>query len=173
MLDTDLFAARFNTQLKQFVSWKPDPGAWFYNAFPRPWSDLVLYVFPPFSLMGEVLAKIQENQVQKAIVIAPFWSTSHWYPTLLSTLFMRPRLLPRRPGLLIVNPIEIHSLKDSLIPAAWPVSSNNSLTQAFLNAQPTLSSTLGVQEHKNSTVPRGNNTVAGVVRNKSIPFEQL
>ena len=173
MPDTDLFATRFNTQLKQFVSWKPDPDAWFYNAFSRPWSGLVPYVFPPFSLLGRILTTIQEAQVQKAIVIALFWSTSHWYSTLLSTLFIRPRLLPRRPDLLMLNRIELHHRKDSIILAAWSVPGNNFLTQAFINSQPTLSSTLGAQEHKSSTVLRANNTVVGVVRNKSTPFEQL
>ena len=72
MPDIDFFATRFNTQFKQFVSWKPDPGVRFYNAFSRPWSDLVLCVLLPFSLTGKVLTKIQEDQVQKAIVIALF-----------------------------------------------------------------------------------------------------
>lgn len=126
MPDTNFFVTRFDTQLKQFVSWKTDPDAWFYNAFSRPWSDLVPYVFPPFSLISKVLAKIQKDRVQKAIVIAPLWSSSHWYPTLLLTLFMRPRLLPRRPDLLMLNRIELHPVKDSLILAAWPVSGNNS-----------------------------------------------
>ena len=36
MPDVDLFASRLNTQLQRFVSWKPDPDAWFDNAFSEP-----------------------------------------------------------------------------------------------------------------------------------------
>jgi hypothetical protein len=33
MPGVDLFALRLITILDRFVSWKPDPDAWFYNAF--------------------------------------------------------------------------------------------------------------------------------------------
>ena len=65
MPDTDLFATRFNTELKQFVSWKPDPDGWFYNAFSRSWSDLVPYVFPPFSLIGRCSRRFRRTKCKR------------------------------------------------------------------------------------------------------------
>jgi hypothetical protein len=59
MPDVDLFASRLNTQLVRFVSWKLDPDAWFYNAFSQPWKGFIPYIFPPFSLLGKVLQKVQ------------------------------------------------------------------------------------------------------------------
>ena len=50
----DLFASRLNTQLEKYVSWKPDPGALFVDAFARPWNSFFIYAFPPFSLLTVV-----------------------------------------------------------------------------------------------------------------------
>jgi hypothetical protein len=104
MPDVDLFASRLKTQLVRFVFWKPDPDAWFYNAFSQPWKGFIPYIFPPFSFLGKVLQKIQYDRVPKALVIAPCWPTSAWYPTLLSLLFDRHAiLLPQKPDLLTLN----------------------------------------------------------------------
>ena len=96
MLDIDLFALRVNAQLPRFVSWKPDPDACLFNAFSVSWEKFIPYIFPPFSLLGKVLTKIQQNKVFKAIVIAPCWATCPWYPTLLSMLIQTPISLPRQ-----------------------------------------------------------------------------
>lgn len=116
--NVDLFASRLNTQLDRFVSWKPDPDAWFYNAFSRPWLVFIPYIFPPFSLLGKVLQKIQDDQVPKAIVIAPCWPTSAWYPTLLSLLFDNPIRLPQKPDLLTLNKTQLHPLRNQIFLAA-------------------------------------------------------
>jgi hypothetical protein len=73
------------------VSWKPDPDAWFYNAFFQPWLGFTPNIFSLFSLYGKVLLKIQCDRVPKAMMIAPCWPTgSAWYPTLLFLLFDHP-----------------------------------------------------------------------------------
>ena len=59
--EVDLFASRLNCQLALFVSWKPEPGAWAVNAFSLCWTALKFYAFPPFIILGRVLAKIQQD----------------------------------------------------------------------------------------------------------------
>ena len=59
----DLFADRTNFQLPVYVSWKPDPQAVHTDAFAIKWhSRGLLYLFPPFSLIGKCLAKIQAEK---------------------------------------------------------------------------------------------------------------
>ena len=60
---------------------KPEPGAWEINAFP------------PFSNLGRVLAKVQQDG---AILVTPSWSTQPRLPQLLEIVIEHPRLL--KPG---------------------------------------------------------------------------
>ena len=59
------------------VSWKPDPGAIATDALSQPWTDLKGYEFPPFSLIGRCLSKIQHKKVPELILIAPVWPESN------------------------------------------------------------------------------------------------
>ncbi len=58
----DLFASRLNTQLEKYVSWKPDPGCYFVDAFSVTWYDSYVYVFPPFILLGKVVQKLRRDK---------------------------------------------------------------------------------------------------------------
>ena len=71
------------------------------------------YIFPPFSLLGKVLHKIQHDRVPKAPVIAPCWPTAIWCPTLLSLLFCSPIILPQKPDLLTLNATQLHPLRQN------------------------------------------------------------
>ena len=46
--DIDLFASRLNTQLANYVSWKPGPQAKFVDAFTVVWSDMFFLHFLHF-----------------------------------------------------------------------------------------------------------------------------
>ena len=46
--DIDLFASRINNQLSPYISWQPDPGASFIDAFSVSWETYHFYAFPPF-----------------------------------------------------------------------------------------------------------------------------
>ena len=46
--EIDLLAARLNTQLPKFVSWKPDPTSCLVDAFTITWDSLYFYAFLPF-----------------------------------------------------------------------------------------------------------------------------
>ena len=54
----DLFASRINYQIDRCISWKPDPKAQATDAFSIHWNTKFYYIFPPFSLLGKVTAKI-------------------------------------------------------------------------------------------------------------------
>ena len=55
-LSIGLFATSYNAKLPLYCSPVPDPQAVFENAFRHPWDNLDLYVFPPFPLVGRVVA---------------------------------------------------------------------------------------------------------------------
>ena len=66
----DCFATRISTQLDRYVSYKPDPYAFLIDAFTVNWQLYNCYLFPPFSIMGRVLRKIQIDQAE-VILVAP------------------------------------------------------------------------------------------------------
>ena len=81
-LTLDLFASRINHQIDGYISWKPDPKALAIDAFTTKWNTEFCYIFPHFSLLEKVTAKIYRDNT-KAIVVIPKWPTQHWYPSLL------------------------------------------------------------------------------------------
>ena len=54
----DLFASRLNTQLPEFLSYRPDPESKTVNVFTQSWTDLKFYAFPPFLCLPRVVQKI-------------------------------------------------------------------------------------------------------------------
>ena len=60
--DIDLFAARHNRQLPRYFSFKPDPEAEAVDALAQNWSNLKLYAFPPFILIGRCLRKLDQRK---------------------------------------------------------------------------------------------------------------
>ena len=98
--DIDMFASRLNHQLPTYVSWKPDPGAAFVDAFSVPWDYKGhIYLFPPFCLVSRVLSKLHNEQCE-GFLIAPLWPTQPWFPHLLHLLIDCPFLLPRTTSVL-------------------------------------------------------------------------
>lgn len=93
--DVDLFASRANAQFHNFFSYKADPEAVAIDAFSVSWASFRLYAFPPFSVLLQVLAKIQREKAT-GIVVVPDWKTQVWWPLLLRLLKAEPWRLPRR-----------------------------------------------------------------------------
>ena len=54
----DLFATSLNAKLPLYCSLVRDPQAVFEDAFRHPWDDLDLYAFPPFLLIGRMIARV-------------------------------------------------------------------------------------------------------------------
>ena len=87
--EIDLFASRLNFKVKQYYSWKPDPFSTGVDAFTANWGEYFSYIFPPFSLVGKILQKLEEDQAT-AMVIVPMWTTQSWFGKLIRMLIDCP-----------------------------------------------------------------------------------
>ncbi|CAB4004433.1 Hypothetical predicted protein, partial [Paramuricea clavata] len=65
--EIDLFATRVNKQFPKYVAYRPDPNACAIDAFTLSWANLKFYAFPPFSVIGAMLAKIQKEGGQEYV----------------------------------------------------------------------------------------------------------
>ena len=115
MVEVDLFASRLNKKLKNYMSWKPDPGALHVDAFKVSWSDFKCYGFAPFSLIDGVLQKLLADKVE-GIFILPHWPTQPWFPQAIKVCVSCPVRLPRAIDLLTLPyaPGRIHPLYPNL-----------------------------------------------------------
>ena len=77
--EIDLFASRLNSKCDKYGSYKTNAGAYHVNAFSLCWLNLISYIFPPFSIVGRVLAKLAQYQVT-ALVLVPCLQTQLWFP---------------------------------------------------------------------------------------------
>lgn len=172
--DIDLFASRLNCQLDNFVSWSFDPKASFTDAFSISWSNFKPYIFPPFSLIGRIVNKIIQDNVEKAILVVPFWPTQNWFPLILSHLISLPVRLPRHDDLVVMpHTGQLHPLLKRLNLTVCIVSGRHSSVKDFqLNLQ-TSSSIHGDRLPLDSMNMRGGSSCFGVVGTTSIPFVQL
>jgi predicted lactoylglutathione lyase len=96
-LQVDLFASSVNKKLEKYVSWGPDMEALANNAFSFDWStlDYNIYAFPPFSLIDRILEKISKEKLKNGmLLIAPYWPTQAWFPSLLRLAKCPPLRLP-------------------------------------------------------------------------------
>lgn len=101
-MNVDLFSNPWNAQLKTFVSWNVQPGAWATNAFSLNWRSMMGYVCPPFSVIRDCLSKIRREKAP-TVVVTPLWQSQPWFPSLLGLSCDVPRVF--RP------------IKDLLLPA--------------------------------------------------------
>ena len=90
----DLFATCLNAKLPLYCSLVPDPQAVFEDAFRHPWDDLDLYAFPPFALVGRVIARVQKSSRIAMTLVAPLWPEKEWFADLLLLLTQPPLVLP-------------------------------------------------------------------------------
>ena len=81
----DLFVTFANRRLIKFASPYPDPRAEFMDAMSVPWDNGrgLLYAFPPFKIVPQVLQKIAQSPGVKVILIAPLQETASWFPELM------------------------------------------------------------------------------------------
>ena len=91
----DMFASRLNYQLEKYVSFLPDPKALAIDAFSVKWNNHIVYLFPPFSVIGQVLRKVEEDKAE-AILIAPLWTTQSWWPKIMGMIAMQSYIIPRQ-----------------------------------------------------------------------------
>ena len=99
----DLFASRLNKQMKQYISFRPDPEALAVDAFSLSWQDLHFYAFPPFSVITAVLRKVMRDRA-RGIIVVPRWKTQVWWPMLMRLLDQDPVPLPMKNSTLSLPP---------------------------------------------------------------------
>lgn len=145
----DLFASRLNYQTPNYVSWKPDPSAVAVDSFSVSWGSGLVYVFPPFAVLGKVMQKIKRDEAE-AIVVVPLWTTQPWFSALLRLLTDVIYLLPR-PAVCLRSHAQHQQPPQRLRLMACRLSGNTSRTAAFLRRQKTSSTSLGGQRQRNST----------------------
>ena len=133
----DLFASRLNAQMPLYMSFRPDPQAETVDAFSVPWHTLNWYAFPPFSVLTQVLAKVQRERATGVLVV-PRWPTQVWWPLLTKMLVREPVSLRGKAMLTLPsNPGKVHPLHPALTLLVCVVSGDATATQAFPHGQRT------------------------------------
>ena len=128
----DLFATCLNAKLSLYCSLVPDPQAVFEDAFHHPWDDLDLYVFPPFALVGRVIARVQQSSRVAMTLVAPLWPEKEWFADLLLLLTQPPLVLPCWDRLLRQPHCNLfHQGAHALNLHAWRLSSDTTESRAF------------------------------------------
>ena len=89
-----MLATCLNAKLPLYCSLVPDPQAVFEDAFRHPWDNLDLYTFPPFPLVGRVIARVRESSRVVMTLVAPLWPEKEWFADLLLLLTQPPLALP-------------------------------------------------------------------------------
>ena len=128
----DLFATCLNAKLPLYCSLVPDPQAVFEDAFRHPWDDLDLYTFPPFALVGRVIARVQQSSRVAMTLVAPLWPEKEWFAELLLLLTQPPLVLPCWDRLLRQPHCNLfHQGAHALNLHAWRLSSDTTESRAF------------------------------------------
>ena len=169
----DLFASRISAQLPVYMSWKPDPGSIATDALSQSWTDIKGYAFPPFSLIGRCLSKVQRERVKELILVAPVWPSQPWFAVLLSMLFQRPLLLPKQSSLLTNHNNESHPLAHQLSLAVWPISGVPSIIKEFQAKQQPLFCLHGERPQRQHTPAAGRDGSSGVPHVDAMLFKRL
>ena len=90
----DLLASRLCHQLSRSIAWRRDPQSVATDAFQQDWKYQFLYAFPPFSMIGRVLRKVQKDQTNM-IIVTPAWQSQSWYPILLKKDYQKSNSLTK------------------------------------------------------------------------------
>ena len=165
----DLFASCLCHQLPQYMSWRPDPQSIATYALHQDWKNQFCYPFPPFSLIGWVLRKVQKDQT-KLIIVMPAWQTQSWYSTLLKMAISNAFLLPKHQKILLNPEGKIHSLvqNSTLRLVAWLVSGKTYLQREYQKGLLILSQIPEGKVPSEIANQPGKSRLAGVMGNKLI-----
>ena len=172
--EIDLFASRLNYRLKQYVSYKPDPGAIAVDAFTIQWSKHSFYAFPPFSIIMRTLQKIQQDQAT-GLLIVPYWPTQAWWPQLTRMLIQEPIVLPKRKDTLFLpqDVNAIHPLHRQMTLLLCHLSGNIYRVREFHQRLPLSLCSPGEPAQDNNTRDTSVNGLHTVVNMKLIQFRLL
>ncbi|CAG2213825.1 unnamed protein product [Mytilus edulis] len=148
--DLDLFASKINHQLPRYYSYFPDSYAEAVDAFSVQWNNINCYCFPPFSLIGKILQKVDKDKADMTLV-APLWNTQNWFPLILHRIVADSFMINSQKNLLYQpqSPtIEHHIVKLKL--AVFRISGNCSKVMDYQKKLPTL------LHHRRNQLPNNN-----------------
>ncbi|XP_037536617.1 uncharacterized protein LOC119413633 [Nematolebias whitei] len=97
--EIDLFATEESTQCPLWYSLTGASGALGQDALAHPWPRVLLYAFPPLSLIWPTLQRVLEEG-HRMLLVAPYWPVRPWFPLLRSLCQGVPWCLPTRRDLL-------------------------------------------------------------------------
>ena len=66
--EVDLFASRHNYQVQMYFSWRPDSGSKGIDVMQENRESPFGYGFPPFCMIGKILAKVKKEKARILIV---------------------------------------------------------------------------------------------------------
>ena len=115
----DLFASTTNHQLPQFLTLTEETPAGGPDALRTPWGQWdFIYLFPPPNtrMMLQVARRLKRFK-GRALLIAPYWETQPWFPTLQS---LGPKSWPLPDDSLLQE--SSCQLRKSIRLTAWPFS---------------------------------------------------
>ena len=117
----DLFASQENAQCPLYFSLADGNAPLGVDALAHQWPNVLLYAFPPLSLISPTLARVREMGLS-LILIAPRWPSRPWVAEIVQLLSGQPWPLPPRRDLLSQAGGEIyHPHPDRIALWAWPV----------------------------------------------------
>ena len=105
----DLFASSLSHRCSVYFAPVSDPMAVGTDAMLQSWDSLRAYAFPPFAMIGQLLAKVRTSQGMELSLIAPLWPQRPWFPELLELLIL-PLFLFHLGGIFCVS----HTSEDSI-----------------------------------------------------------
>jgi ribonuclease HI len=171
--DIDLFASCLNTLLEKFCAWKPDPDASFIDAFSIDWSEYKCYMFPPFSLLGRCVKKVQDDKTT-AILVAPLWPTQAWFSQTMQMLIDTPIMVQARNNLLSLPYKEtVHPLRKTTNLIICQISGNSLLVKEYLLKLPISCCARGDKVLKNSTKYLSKDGFSTVAKGRLVKFRFL
>ncbi len=168
----DLFASRINKQLKKYVSWKQDPQAIAVDAFSLIWNANDYYIFPPFSLVARILAKLARDGGSLTLVV-PVWPTQHWWVHLLEMTIAPPKFLGGKKLVTLPWDGSEHPLRSQLHLAVFRVSGQNCEQKDFRNELPNWLRKPGDPVLRSNTGRISKNGAVFVCRGKRIAITHL
>ena len=129
----DLCASSLSHRCSVYFAPVSDPMAAGTDAMLQSWDSLQAYAFPPFAMIGQVLAKVKASQGLELTFIAPLWPQRPWFPELLELLILPP--LPSRWDLLRQPHVRrFHQNLSMLLLHAWRLSGDSREPPASLVA---------------------------------------
>jgi len=173
-LTIDLFASRTNSQLYRYVSWKPDPYALYIDAFTGIWNNELFYAFPPFSMIGSCLQKIEQERAT-GVFVCPLWTTQPWFPVAMMMLVDDPHLLPKSTTLLQLahKPGEVHPLFPKMRTLVCKLSGDHTRSNNYRQKLWTSSWHHGDREHGSSMLQQSTDGLNFAIKGKLVYIRQM